>query len=74
MQDSHQDEFLNYEELCELLKIKKGTAYSLVSRGQIPHLRLSGKIVRFQKRTILEWATGNAKAKPAIGTAKNGGA
>ena len=52
---SENEEYLNYEELCLLLKIAKGTAYSLVSRRQIPHVRLSSRLVRFEKKAILSW-------------------
>jgi len=46
---------LDYEQLSQRLGIKLGTLYSWVSRGQIPHVRLSGKLVRFDPKTIEEW-------------------
>jgi len=47
---------LTYEQLSEKLNIKKTTLYSLVSRGEIPHIRITKRIVRFDNKVINEWA------------------
>ncbi|MCB9478060.1 MAG: helix-turn-helix domain-containing protein [Deltaproteobacteria bacterium] len=46
---------LNYEEAAELLRFKLPTLYSLVSRKQIPFIRLSGRTVRFDRDTLMAW-------------------
>ncbi|MCB9489876.1 MAG: helix-turn-helix domain-containing protein [Deltaproteobacteria bacterium] len=48
-------ELLNYEEAAKLLRFKVPTLYSLVSRKQIPHIRLSGRSVRFDRDVLLQW-------------------
>ena len=53
-------EYLTYEGLCKLLGMRRGTLYSLVSRGQIPFTRLTARIVRFHKPTILKWLANRA--------------
>jgi excisionase family DNA binding protein len=60
---------LGYEQLSQRLGIKLGTLYSWVSRNKIPHIRLSGKLVRFDPVVIDRWladrnVSGNA-AHPA---------
>ena len=47
--------FLNYQELAEKLGIAVPTLYSAVSRGQIPHVRFSGRLVRFDAEEIDRW-------------------
>jgi excisionase family DNA binding protein len=49
-----EQEFLEYRDLLQY-GIKLGTAYSLVSQGRIPHIRLGKRFVRFSKKSILEW-------------------
>ena len=46
---------LDYDQFCERYAMKKATAYSLVCRRQIPHIRLSGKMVRFDSDEIDGW-------------------
>ena len=46
---------LTYEEAAELLGLKLGTLYSLVSTRRIPHVRLSGRLVRFERSTLEEY-------------------
>lgn len=49
------DRLIGYDELARMLGIKKGTAYSWVSRGQIPHVRISGRLVRFDPAMVKAW-------------------
>ena len=49
------NEYLSYDEVSKLLGVPKGTLYSLVSKGQIPYVRISKRLVRFSKTTINEW-------------------
>ena len=45
-----------YSEVSEMLGIKVGTLYSLVSRQRIPHVRLGRRFVRFPEKELREWA------------------
>ena len=49
------DELLDYESASCLTGIKVPTLYSLVSKKQIPHIRLSKRIVRFSRTKINNW-------------------
>ena len=49
------DGYLNYPEASEFLNIPRGTLYSMVSRNEIPHIRLSGRSVRFSKEKLNKW-------------------
>lgn len=47
---------LDYTEAKEVLGFRTmGTLYSLVSRRQIPHIRLSPRMVRFSRQDLEEW-------------------
>lgn len=46
--DTPNEKFLSYKEVCEIFSIKPSTLYALVSRKQIPHHRLSKRLVRFK--------------------------
>ncbi len=48
-------EFLDYNQLSERLSIKKSTLYAWVSMNKIPHVRISGRCVRFNLETITAW-------------------
>lgn len=54
------DKNLSYQEAREFLGMKHGTLYSLVSRRQIPHIRLSPRLVRFSLRELEFWLESNA--------------
>ena len=49
------ERLIGYDELARMLGIKKGTAYSWVCRNQIPHIRISGRLVRFDPEAIRRW-------------------
>lgn len=44
-----------YEAAAEFLALPVGTLRSMVSRGQIPHLRLTPRVVRFDLDEIAAW-------------------
>lgn len=44
-----------YKGTSQLTGLPTGTLYSLVSRGQIPHIRLGPRLVRFDEDEILKW-------------------
>ena len=46
---------LNYSEVAEWLQIKTGTLYSMVSRQEIPYLRVSPRVVRFDPEVLGRW-------------------
>ena len=48
-------QLLTYDEASKLLAVKRGTLYSWVSRGKLPYMRLSGKMVRFDKDQLEQW-------------------
>jgi excisionase family DNA binding protein len=55
--------FFNVEEIAEYLGVKKGTIYSWVHQGKIPHTKMNGS-VRFAIKKIDEW-TGNNTIEPS---------
>lgn len=50
-----QNDYLTYEQAAEYLGLKLSTLYSKISRKEIPHYRLSGRCVRFNRRELIEW-------------------
>ncbi len=48
-------ELLTYAEAGELLGLKLSTLYAMVSRRQLPHVRLGGRLVRFDRAELESW-------------------
>jgi excisionase family DNA binding protein len=48
------DTIMTVPEVANYLKVSKAKMYYLVSRKQIPHIRL-GRNVRIRKADLLEW-------------------
>jgi excisionase family DNA binding protein len=48
-------EFVTYEQASELTGLPVGTLYALVHHKRIPHLRLSRRLVRFSRASLLAW-------------------
>ena len=46
---------LTYPEAADFLRMKLPTLYSKVSRREIPHVRLSGRDVRFDVAELTAW-------------------
>jgi excisionase family DNA binding protein len=46
---------VRYPEAAGLLGIPLGTLYSLVSRRQVPHIRLGPRLVVFSKSELEQW-------------------
>jgi excisionase family DNA binding protein len=61
-QEESEDELLTPDEAARLLKVKKRMLYDRVQRNNIPHLR-AGKLIRFSKRTLLDWMKQEAEAR-----------
>ena len=57
--------YLNYGEASALLGVKTGTLYAWVSRRVIPFVRLSPRVVRFQREAIEKWIA-ERTVQPAI--------
>ena len=47
--------FLRYADVAELLQVKVGTLYSMVSRREIPHVRVSNRLVLFDPEHLKSW-------------------
>jgi excisionase family DNA binding protein len=48
-------ELMTYDELCARYGFKRGTVYSMVHEGRIPHIRLGPRFVRFEVSAIDAW-------------------
>ena len=55
--------------LAELLGLPLGTVGSMVSRRQVPHLRIGARTVRFDEDQIMSWLA--ARARPARAQAQD---
>lgn len=57
------DTLLTFAEGRALLRIGRRLAWSLVNRGELPHLRV-GRLIRFRRSTLLEWV--EARERKAV--------
>jgi len=48
-------ELLDYESAAVYLRLKKSTLYAKVSRHEVPFIRLSGRLVRFDRAQLDAW-------------------
>lgn len=46
---------LTYKDLSQMLNIPMGSLYSMVSRKEIPFIRLTNRTIRFKEEEILKW-------------------
>jgi excisionase family DNA binding protein len=46
---------VNYADAAQYLGVKVPTLRSMVHRKQVPHIRLSGKLVVFDLETLDQW-------------------
>lgn len=46
---------LTVEELAELLRVNRKTAYAAISAGEIPGVRRIGNVIRAHRDTVLAW-------------------
>ncbi len=44
-----------YQDVAKRLGLPVGTVYSMVCRHKIPHLRLGGRLVRFDPQAVEAW-------------------
>jgi len=45
-------ELLTYAQAAQFLNVRLGTLYAMVSRHEIPHVRLGRRLVRFSRRAL----------------------
>lgn len=58
---------LTYPEAAAFLGIKRGTLASMVSRRQVPHIRLGPRLVVFDSDALEEWLAARAVPTEAEG-------
>jgi excisionase family DNA binding protein len=52
---------LTVDELAELLRVDRKTAYSAIAEGKVPGVRRVGRCIRVSRAAVLEWlAQGNS--------------
>ncbi len=49
------EKLLDITAIADLLSVKKRSVYGLVRRYEIPHLKLSRRMLRFRMSDITEW-------------------
>ena len=54
------DDFLTVEELCEILKIGRNAAYTLLNSGELKALR-NGRVWRVPKQAVIEYVKRQAR-------------
>ena len=55
MVSTQPDEHFSPKQLATFMGVPIGTVYSMVCKRQIPHLRLSKRLVRFSRAEIEKW-------------------
>jgi excisionase family DNA binding protein len=48
-------DLLTSEELLKVLKISGGTLHAMIKSNEIPHFYMGKKVLRFNKKSIMEW-------------------
>jgi excisionase family DNA binding protein len=56
----HSNSYLNFKEVCELLKITSHHLRSLIFKDQIPTTRI-GRLIRFDRQQLADWIKENSK-------------
>lgn len=51
-------EVLNLEEAADFLGIAKSTLYKMTHLNQLPYFKPAGKLIFFEKKTLLDWVRG----------------
>lgn len=47
--------YIDYKQAVELTGLKKGSLYAMVSQKRVPHLRLGGRHVLFDREELMRW-------------------
>ena len=53
------DKYVGYKTASQLIQVPMGTLYGLVSKKQIPHYRISKRMVLFSLEEIQQWIKGH---------------
>lgn len=53
-------DYINVDELSHLLKLSKSHIYTLTSQQKIPHIKMLGKKLLFDKNEIQSWLKSKA--------------
>jgi excisionase family DNA binding protein len=48
-------DYMDVSDLAQFLKMSESHVYTLTSKKEIPHIKMSGKKLLFDKSEILEW-------------------
>ncbi len=56
---------LTYPQAAELLAIPLGTLYAWVHHRRVPHIRLSARMVRFDRDELVAWLEARKVRSPA---------
>ena len=58
--------YLSYQQAASLLGVPVGTLYAWVHQKRVPHIRISGRLVRFDRTELVSWLEGRrVPAAPA---------
>jgi len=55
MENEKDSDIIDYPVAGALIGVKPATLCAWVSRHQVPHIRISGRLVRFSRRALIEW-------------------
>jgi excisionase family DNA binding protein len=47
--------YLNYDQAAKLLAVPIGTLYAWVHHHKVPHIRISARMVRFDRAELVSW-------------------
>ena len=56
MADQSNDNYIGIEEAAEYLGVKASTIRNWIKNKNMPHYRLGGKLLKFKKSEIDDWA------------------
>jgi len=63
-------EVITADEVAALLRLDRKTVYAAVREGSIPGVRKIGRVIRFHRRTVLEWLAGERRVLRSDGRPK----
>jgi excisionase family DNA binding protein len=57
-------ELLTVDELAEILRLNRKSAYAMVQRGEVPGVRRFGRAIRVHRATVLRWLADGQSSDP----------
>ena len=54
---------ITVDELADLLRVERKTAYAAVTRGEIPGVRRLGRCIRISRDAVMRWLDAGVTAK-----------